>query len=340
MKYIKRLLVIGVSICIANLACYGYYNPTHGSIKNTYRLEPNDRGFQAMEGIALTETDSNGFTNKDFPVEKDCILVMGSSQGSGQNVLIEERFSDQLNYMLGYEESYKVYNVCYSGGLFKDIVHNYQQLLDEFPGTNRVFIELDSGHLIMTHDDLAYALDQVGIEESVTGTLLSDYSVKDKFVFYIKEALPLALLGVKQYYAWKPLMTNISFEKKVGEKDILLSDVDCQKVEIEYWEECIRLISEQSEAEVTIVFHDPIDMNVNENTDTSLPDKMKQIEKICNKYNIDVINMIPVFSQNYLENYEVPYGFHNTQFNKGHLNKVGNRLIAEEMYKYIMEKEK
>lgn len=343
MLFIRRLLAVGLTVCIVNVLCYAYYNPTHNSSKNIYRLEPNGIGFQATEGVAITYTDSNGFTNRQLPIEEEnCILVMGSSQGAGQNVPIEDRFSDRLNSMLGYQDSLKVYNVSYSGGDFADIIHNYKEIMEEFPQTQTVFIELDSAHLSMSESNYEYAMNQINMADSVTGEKLSSYSSAEIPMIFLKKSLPLGLLFVKQYLAWRPLMTNISFET-IGlvDKNIDVSEekiIQEQKEEMRYWDSCLELVSKESKAKIVIVFHDPIDMDANEDTDTTLPVKMKEIEKICSKYNIDVINMIPIFTQNYLENYELPYGFYNTELNEGHLNKIGHKLIAEEMYKYLTEK--
>lgn len=337
MVFIKRLFVVALTVLVANITCYLYYNPTHNSIKNSYRLEPNGIGFQAMEGCAFTFTDANGFSNESLAIEKDgCILVMGSSQGSGQNVSIENRFSDCLNKMLGFENSLKVYNVSYSGGNFTDIVHNYKELIEEFPQTEVVIIELDSAHLKITESEYKYALKQVSMVDSVTGEKLAEYSTMEKMINFLKNSLPLGLLAAKQYIAWQPLMTEISFD--VFERNTDNTNISYeQNDEMMYWEECLKMISQESDAKIVIVFHDPIDIEADSCTNTSLPVKMQEIEKLCNKYGIDVINMIPIFTQNYLENYELPYGFHNTKFNEGHLNKIGHKLIAEQIYLYLME---
>lgn len=337
MVFIKRLFAVLLTVFVVNIACYLYYNPTHSSIKNSYRLEPNGIGFQAMEGCAITYVDANGFSNKSLPVEKEgCILVMGSSQGSGQNVPVERRFSDCLNKMLGYEDSLKVYNVSYSGGNFADIVHNYKELIEEFPQTEVVIIELDSAHLSLTEDDYEYAMKQVTMGDSVIGENLGEYSLMEKGINFLKNSLPLGLLGVKQYMAWQPLMTEISFN--LFEKNTDNINKVCEmNNELMYWDACLKLISKESNAKIVIVFHDPIDIEANSCTDTLLPPKMQEIEKMCNNYNIDVINMIPIFTQNYLEYYELPYGFHNTKFNEGHLNEIGHKLIAEQIYQYLVE---
>lgn len=57
----------------------------------------------------------------------------------------------------------------------------------------------------------------------------------------------------------------------------------------------------------------------------------------CKEYNIEVIDVTQRFISNYEENYELPYGFANTLPGKGHLNKVGHELIADELYRRINE---
>ncbi len=336
MEILKRIVAVVITICIMNGLCFAYYNPTHNSTKNAYRLEPMGVGFQATEGFAITRTDDKGFVNRVLPLEEsEYIIVMGSSQGAGINVPIEKRFSDQLNTMLGYDNTLKVYNVSYSGGDFADIVHNFKQLMEEFPKAQDIIIELDSAHLNLSLADLEYAMKQVDNQNSITGERLSDYSKREECFSFLKESLPLGLLLVKQFYAWKPLMTNISI--KTNEYvTIQKSQEDYE--DLAYWDQCFELITGQTDARIIIVFHDPVNMVASATTDTTMPDKMQKIEKICNKYNVEVINMLPVFTENYIENYELPYGFHNTKMNEGHLNQVGHRLIAEELYSYLSEK--
>lgn len=67
------------------------------------------------------------------------------------------------------------------------------------------------------------------------------------------------------------------------------------------------------------------------------PDSYDCFVEGCEANDILFLDMGDAFLKEYEASYEVPYGFSNTSPGTGHLNRIGHRLVAEELYKMIGE---
>ncbi len=87
-----------------------------------------------------------------------------------------------------------------------------------------------------------------------------------------------------------------------------------------------------------IVYHPTISFDNDKNVYTSYNKQDYEIFKtICEKENIDFINMEDRFVEEYKNNNVLPYGFSNTKIGTGHLNKYGHLMMAEEIKRYLEE---
>lgn len=62
---------------------------------------------------------------------------------------------------------------------------------------------------------------------------------------------------------------------------------------------------------------------------------MKQFSDLCAQNGIYFLDMSNRFLDEYEKNYTLPYGFMNTSVCKGHMNKHGHKMFAEEIYRLI-----
>ena len=93
-----------------------------------------------------------------------------------------------------------------------------------------------------------------------------------------------------------------------------------------------------SGAKLIIAYHPSVALN----KDGSLkiegnPESVKVFSEACAQNGIYFIDMSERFLSEYEKNYTLPTGFFNTSVAKGHLNKYGHRMFAEEIYK-LMQK--
>lgn len=216
----KKFLAVMIAILCVNTLCFFYYNPLHGSAHNSYRVEPNTIGMNLVEGIGVMYADKNGFSNKPEPlIEEDYILVMGSSHSKADQLFVEDRYSSLLNRYLGYDKELGVYNLAYNGGKLDDIVKNFQELITESPNSKAIIIEATDSQLQLEESDYLDAMDQIRMEDSVTGERLSQRSITEKVKFAVKKYCPLLLLYVNQYTQWKNAV-NSQENSTAGEEPV------------------------------------------------------------------------------------------------------------------------
>ncbi len=65
------------------------------------------------------------------------------------------------------------------------------------------------------------------------------------------------------------------------------------------------------------------------------PEAVRIFAEACKTNGIYFIDMSERFLREYNENYTLPYGFFNSSVGKGHMNKDGHRMFAEEIYKLM-----
>ena len=89
---------------------------------------------------------------------------------------------------------------------------------------------------------------------------------------------------------------------------------------------------------IIIVYHPEteIDDNGNLRTDTE-PGLIDVFKQSCDENGIVFADMTETFKAAYLRDHTLPYGFSNSPVGKGHLNKNGHAMVAEELYKLICE---
>ncbi len=329
----KRLLAILVACVIMNFLCFFYYNPLHGSDLNAYRLEPDTIGVNMVEGFGILYADKNGFSNKSDPlIEEDYILVMGSSYSKADQIPVDLRYSGLLNKYLGYKEELGVYNLAYNGGKFDDIVKNFKELIEEFPDSKAVVIEVTDSQLHFDEDSYADAMNQIEMEDSIVGEQLKEHNAIGKIKLAVKKYCPLLLLYVNQYTQWQNSMKTGLSCKPAEIKD---TTEDNKNDEFLWYSNMLNLLSEQYDKEIIVVYHNGFNFDKDNKMNTDLSQTGRKFIKACDENGIKVLNMTELFSKHFDEYREIPYGFWNTSLGTGHLNKVGHQLIAEELYGYL-----
>lgn len=320
---LKKALTVVLTAAVLNGLCFGFYNPLHASLHTKYRLEPNKTGIQITEGAGIPKSDSRGFVNDNLPlIEDGYVICMGSSQTVGFNVATDERYSDILNKKLGYTDKLGVYNVGYSGGKFEDMVHNFKEITEEFPNASLVVIETGPISLEMSDAKYNYAINQVSMSDLALGEKLAATETIDKLKMQLISLCPLGLLYIKQYSSW--IATGNAFTVFADESS----------PNTENFDRCLALMRSEFDGDIVVVYHNEIDSTITEVSPESA-DAGSDLRLLCEKNNIDFVNLLPLFEENYIETHKLPYGFINTEPGGGHLNATGHALIAEAIYSYM-----
>ena len=91
-----------------------------------------------------------------------------------------------------------------------------------------------------------------------------------------------------------------------------------------------------SKAKLIIAYHPPVRLKLDGTIKISdEPDIVTKFSELCKQKGIYFLDMRERFLKEYSEHYILPYGFTNTSVGKGHMNKYGHRMFAEEIYSLI-----
>ena len=78
------------------------------------------------------------------------------------------------------------------------------------------------------------------------------------------------------------------------------------------------------------------DGKVDTNTNT---EQLAAFQRVCEEKGILLLDISDACLEHHASCYELPYGFSNTSPGGGHMNKIGHRIFAEEVFKAIREME-
>lgn len=329
-KYFIQIIQWIVAIIVVSLImnfALAFYNRTAGWIDRTKGAtmsiyNPNSFLLYGAEGYGFHKIDRKGYINSKEIVDKDYILVVGSSFTQGEGVISGERYTDLLNKMMGYKDKAYVYNVSQDGYLLPDILKGFSSLIKEFPKSKKIIIEINKSSF--AEKEFKNALKQREYDSSQNGENIRKLlSPKQKISIAIKE--------------YSPLIYNIYLKmKEIKEVQTNNKKVDNHKY-MEYQSvvnDVLKKVSSMYDGEIIILYHPSLFIKKG-GIVLQKDATFNSFVKVCKKNNIKVINMGPKFEEEYKKYHKIPVGFANSSMGVGHFNKDGHKMVAEELYKYV-----
>lgn len=326
---IKTILGVLAGILILNLFCTFYYNPTayipSDSGATDLIREQDAFTSRATEGIAWMHTDENGYVNSAVPGDDGIfVLMMGSSHTEALNVMPDENASAQLETMLhdaGYTGS--VYSIGMSSHTMVRNVSNYPAALASF--TPSGYVVLETADVIMyTHS----------LEAARTGQLEELPATGADAPGFITD-IPL----------FKTLYRQISNLTGEGHTELYADHIPEDAME-RYEQELVTVFTMMREeaaaygVEVIVYYHPHLDIKFDGSVSPATQHQcIEAFTRAANTAGITFIDMTPIFVDEYNATSTLPHGFCNTPAGTGHLNPEGHRMIAEELFSIITEKE-
>ena len=326
-----KLLLSGIlAFLFLTAFCYLYYNiPVHSENSDgstDYKWEPNVFYSRGTEGFAWGRTNNEGFTDTfdyydDMQID---VLVMGSSHMEGFQVALEESTAGQLNQLLGNQT---VYNIGVSGHNFITCCSNLEAALEKY---HPAIVVLETGNTLFSDDALSNA---------INGTVSEIPSHTGGIVGILQQNPYLRLLyGQIQNYRGKQVAEiddadsqSVDTSSKSEKNNEELLNALCQKIE---------RIASDHDTIVIIVYHPGTAINSNGSLRlTGSINATNQFAAECDENHLYFLNMGNHFLSEYDNTYRLPYGFINTSVGSGHLNRYGHAMIANDLYKLIMEVE-
>lgn len=103
-KIISACVAFILSFFVVNGIMFAYERPvawidTPNGASRAVR-NPNAMLIHGTEGYSISKIDSNGFTNQNYALADEYILMMGASHSQGKEITISSRYSTIVNNML------------------------------------------------------------------------------------------------------------------------------------------------------------------------------------------------------------------------------------------------
>lgn len=321
-KYSIKLLLAGLlAICFLSIVSFFYYN--YG-IRKTSLTGASDYSWencfysQMYEGFGMGWRDKDGYNNAYGAMNSDNIdiLLMGSSQMEANNVWYTQNAGYLLNKMFDESDSnMNLYNIGTEGHNFGIQVDNLDDALSTYNPSKYVILEM--------FGDVEFNEVRDIIENGRTRT-----PAYDEGVVYYAQKIPYFRILNRQYQNMLALLNNESD----GNTAVNDNEIDGNTTEdIEMVLDCIVKMCDEYGCIPIILYlpngideYDPLD---------------KQIYMMCSEKGILVVDMSYAFQTLSDNTWYYPYGFWNTTYGSGHLNRKGHELIASSLYEKIIENE-
>ena len=330
LSLLKILIAGSLALAILNLFSYFYRGGLPRIADETMaapvRYVPDSFYSVMTEGISIGRYDKNGFNNA-YPA-KDVIdyLCLGSSHMEAKQVMPDQNTIYLLNELLNSDggEGY-AYNIGVAGNLLPACVNRLHYAVRTYRLQKAVLLE--TGLLDFSQQEITYALG-----EPAVGDL--QYAFSGGIMGLVRK-LPFIRLVYLQY---QDLMTNRADEAAAGAESGLPAVFDSAA----YTEKMTPLIEkavQDAGGLPVVIFYHPkllIDRDGSATTDGD-PDMIRQFRTICEDEGVYFIDMSERFLREYEENHILPNGFANSSAGKGHLNRYGHAMIAQELYELLRE---
>lgn len=334
---LKHAAAVLLGVLILDAFCALYYNPapyewTEDRATDKVR-RPGAWTSQAKEGAGIHRMDANGYNNPtDAADGAIAILMMGSSHTEGFNVPAGENAARRLEalWQAG-GRSGRAYNIGISSHTFPHNAANLPRALARFAPSDYVIIETDSVMFSRTVIDAAMADDMPRLRAT------------DVPLPAIVSDRPLVKQLYKQYKALKYKRADDEDDGAAAAQDLPELSPELQKayrVALAAWFAKMRSQAEAAGTTLIIYYHPRLTPNM----DGSLAFHTSQtcldaFSAACADAGVIFVDMTQPFADAYQTAHILPNGFANTAMGEGHLNRDGHRLVAEALYRAIIEAE-
>ena len=283
-----------------------------------YKNELNKFWMQGREGFAYGRANNDGY-NSIYQYENNMsipILIIGSSHMLAEEVMLEENAASLLSKLSGRI----AYNTGMGGHSFINCAANFDNAIKKYKPNEYAIIETHSVNF--SDEELKHILNKDVFKRTAF----------DKGIAALIRKNPFLRLLYRQFFV--SLVRDITMPKNYNSSnyshrentDALLSEVLGG----------LKRTASSYDVNLIIAYHPPVSLNKDGTLSINKsPDIEKQFSDLCAQNGIYFLNMRSRFLNEYAENHTLPYGFFNTSVGKGHMNRYGHRMFAEEIYKLI-----
>lgn len=326
-----------ISLCLAALLAFllvngtlflyerpvGWVDTPNGP--STAVRKPHTLLVHGTEGYSATRIDSYGFTNEDYPLSDEYILMMGASHSQGKEMGCEYRYSAIVNRALaGSNKELAAFNIACDGHFLPSLIKHFQAAVETYPDARCITIEI--GSTDYSTEDLSQAVMQSEvIDTRSVGEIFSQLSPISKIKNLIKEYVPM--LSMIKSHLETAAKGSASGEQPRFDESAYQTIVT----------DALKLIRSQFDGPIVFVYHPQTNLEKDGSVSIIRSQTIDILKEACASTGIDMLDVGDAFLEHYNQYHELPYGFANTTPGSGHLNEVGHQIMANAILEYMEE---
>lgn len=287
--------------------------------------KPNALLVHGTEGYSVSRVDENGFTNPNYTLSDQYILLMGASHSQGKELPVEKRYSAIVNAEItDHAEELEALNISCDGHFIPSIIQHFNAAVTQYPDAYCITIEIGSTDYSI--ESLEASLNQPKeIDLRTAEQIFAQQNWRNKLTNAVKEYVPLLSL-VKSHLQTASAEESASVEYSVDAEDYR-----------EVVQAGLELIRSEYTGPIVFVYHPNTNLEQDGTVSIIRSETLDIFKDVCEDVGIDFIDVGDAFVEHYNQYHEMPYGFSNTTPGKGHLNEVGHQIMAEAILDYLGE---
>ena len=324
-----------ISIVILSLFSLVYYNPPMATVQpdlvTNSKFVPNTKWSYMTEGFGYGFVNDQGYNNAYY---EDCsdpdVVFIGSSHLEAIQVpedancvyLLNEKFDkDDL-----FNNDFKCLNLGISGHFFEVSASNFEYVVNTYKDAKYIVIEASNIEFSSSKlDDIINCKFHHPLNER-------------GFLYNTLQKVPYLRLIYKKINEINQADNSIvnSEASQLSEDN----DINIYSDKMHVILERILNLSEANGIEPIILMHERFFVDTDGNiVMRNDPAYKSAFKKCCKKVGIKVVDVSPAMIDHYKKTSAFSYGFSNSVPGKGHLNKIGHKIIADVLYDRINEME-
>ena len=320
--YILKIAAAGlIAFVVLNLFTMFYYRMPP-RVQDTdevtyYRYQPDSSYFQAREGISAGHVNNEGYLNiKNYtPDMMVDVLIMGSSHMEALQLNNGQSCAELLDSQ---KQNMSVYNIGMSAHWFPENAKHVENALKKYKPQKYLIMEVPS--VSISNTEL----------EEVIQKKMNPAALNNTGIWRVLKSFPFLILAHDQIHKMiQNRQTPVSMESSDPQKNLTLLNQVLSE---------IAGLAKNYGVRLLLLYHPDISLikdNVIEFASTK--QEVEKYKELCHEHHIDFLDMSDRFLKEYQEHHILPYGFINTSVGKGHLNRYGHQMIADELSRMIQE---
>ena len=321
-----KLAVSGIlALIVLSLFAMVYYNPPLAEPQpdkyTNSKFVSGAYWTDMTEGIGYGKTNDLGYNDADnFDPAAPVIAVIGSSHTEALQVPQSKNYTEQLQQLLRAQEEPEIncLNLGKSGHFLNISASNFGYFAEAFQNVDLKCAVIEIANLNYTPAEL---------DKMLAGEYHSDLQARGT-LYTLAQRIPYLRLLYKQFQDSRQGGGTAVAEPVPFDEQGYDAGVDQVMKKLSG-------IAAEKDFPLVILYHDSVAVQNGAAYRKDDPRHVAIFKDRCEQNGILFVDVTDRFVEHFNETRELPYGFSNTTIGSGHLNELGHRIIAEELYGHI-----